>query len=110
MIEALCERTKRTANDQETQRWNGFSAEIRIRAERRVGELVEAQKATVRLARPAVGSKVIGSKRVPIKDTRPSLSDAGIDKKLSSRAQQLAAGCDEVSQKVGVESFMRGSE
>jgi hypothetical protein len=66
------------------------AAEIRIRAERRVGELIAAQKASVGLARPAVGSKVIGSKRVPMKDTRPTLKEAGIDKKLSARGQQLA--------------------
>lgn len=67
------------------------AAEIRMRAERRVGELIAAQKASVGLARPAIGSQVIGSKRVPMKDTRPTLADAGIDKKLSARAQQLAA-------------------
>jgi len=66
------------------------AAEIRIRAERRVGELIRKQKATVGLARPAVGSKVIGSKREPMKDSRATLADAGIDKKLSFRGQRLA--------------------
>ena len=32
-----------------------------------------------------------GSKGAPVLDQRPTLADAGIDKKLSSRAQKLAA-------------------
>ncbi len=64
------------------------AAEIRIRAERRLGEMIAAQKATVELDR---GSLVGGATREPPRDTRPTLADAGIDKKLSSRAQKLAA-------------------
>jgi len=52
------------------------AAEIRMRAERKLGELITAQKETVGLARPAVGSKIIGFKRVPMKDTRPTLAAA----------------------------------
>src|SRR5207244_1477441 len=64
------------------------AAEIRIRAERRLGEMIAAQKATVGLNR---GSLVGGATREPPRDTRPTLAEAGIDKKLSSRAQKLAA-------------------
>tara|TARA_Y100000310_G_scaffold5228_1_gene6123 strand:+ start:1448 stop:2455 length:1008 start_codon:yes stop_codon:yes gene_type:complete len=63
------------------------AAEIRIRAERRVGELLQAQKATVGLnegGRP----KKTGPGAAPV--LRPTLADAGIDKKLSARAQDLA--------------------
>ena len=67
------------------------AAEIRIRAERRLGELIKAQKETVGLNQGAKGSIVTGSVREPVKDDRPTLADAGIDKKLSSRAQKLAA-------------------
>ena len=67
------------------------ACEIRIRAERRLGGMIVAQKKTVGLARPAIGSKIIGSKRVPMKDTRPTLAEAGIDKKLSARAQKIAS-------------------
>ncbi len=70
------------------------AAEIRMRAERRLGELIVAQKETVGLntgtagkGRPSLG----GANDEPPKDTRPTLAEAGIDKKLSSRAQKLAA-------------------
>jgi len=63
------------------------AAEIRIRAERRLGEmLVEAPK-----NKGATGSKVTGSKREPLKDKTPTLSDMGITKKLSARSQKIAA-------------------
>jgi len=62
------------------------AAEIRFRAERRLGEMISAQKDTVGLAKggwPTRGAE--GEPQVP------TLSEAGIDKKLSSRAQKLAA-------------------
>lgn len=71
------------------------AVEIRMRAERRLGELIRLQKETVGLNRGASGSIVTGSGREPVKDTRPTLADAGIDKKLSMRAQQFAALPDE---------------
>jgi|TARA_R100001530_G_scaffold4252_1_gene5838 hypothetical protein len=64
-------------------------AEIRMRAERRLGELITAQKETVGLA-PAGRPRKIGSDEEPI-SRPPTLAEAGIDKKLSSRAQKLAA-------------------
>jgi DNA modification methylase len=67
------------------------AAEIRIRAERRLGELITAQKETVGLNKGANGSIVTGSVREPVKDIRPTLADAGIGKKLSSRVQKMAA-------------------
>jgi hypothetical protein len=70
------------------------ATEIRIRAERRLGEMLAEQKKTVGLntgtagqGRPALG----GSKKKPPKDAQPTLAEAGIDKNLSSRAQKLAA-------------------
>lgn len=66
------------------------AAEIRIRAERRLGELIAAQKQFDGLNRGRAG-------RAPIavdgddRDTRPKLSDVGVSKDLSSRAQKLAA-------------------
>lgn len=68
------------------------AAEIRIRAERRLGELLAEQKTTVGLNQGAVKGKT-GSKGKPVLDERPTLAAAGIDKKLSSRAQKLAANC-----------------
>lgn len=71
------------------------AAEIRIRAERRVGELMQAQSETVGLntgtagkGRPALG----GSEFDPPKtDDRATLAGAGIDKHLADRARKLAA-------------------
>ena len=68
------------------------ASEIRIRAERRLGELIADQKKTVGLNRGAKisgknadGSVVVGD------DHRTTLDSAGISKDLSSRAQKLAA-------------------
>jgi hypothetical protein len=46
---------------------------------------------TQRLSRDGGGRKVTGSRVVPVKDTCPTLTDVVIDKKLSARAQKLAA-------------------
>lgn len=74
------------------------AAEIRIRAERRLGQLIAEQKAGeglnkgVRMAgKSATGSAVVTD------DHRktPTLAEAGISKDLSSRAQKLAAVPDQ---------------
>lgn len=65
------------------------AAEIRMRAERRLGELIRAQKEGPGLNVGKRGDR--GPRSAPRSDTRPTLADAGIDKKLSSRAQKLAA-------------------
>lgn len=66
------------------------AAEIRLRAERRLGEILAAQKA---LPREQGGGLHPGGR--PLKTgTKPepvSLEELGIDKKLSSRAQKFAA-------------------
>lgn len=72
------------------------AAEIRIRAERRLGEMLSAQKADGGLNRGTVvaGNKEGAGKGSPVvvtNDHRPKLADAGISKDLSSRAQKLAA-------------------
>lgn len=70
------------------------AAEIRIRAERRLGELLIEQKAIVGLN---TGAAAGGEKEGPRgnytepRDARPTLSDIGVDKKLSSHAQKVAA-------------------
>ncbi|MFE8033826.1 hypothetical protein [Thiohalocapsa marina] len=74
------------------------AAEIRIRAERRLGELIAAQKATVGLNTGSRGQlhgrKETGEVLALVDDEGqkpPSLSDAGISYDLSSRAQKIAA-------------------
>ena len=69
-------------------------AEIRIRAERRVGELMTAQRETEGLATGAAG----GGKRDGLRgslmdprDARPTLAEAGIDKHLADRARKLSS-------------------
>ena len=64
------------------------AAEIRLRAERRLGEMLRDQKATVGLAKGGQPYQSTGAKTEPV---APTLADAGIDKKLSARAQKLAA-------------------
>ncbi len=65
------------------------AAEIRIRAERRLGQLIAEQKETVGLA---TGGR-------PMKETpaategvlSPTLADIGVDYKLSAHSQKVAA-------------------
>lgn len=82
------------------------AAEIRIRAERRLGELLTQQKAAEGL-NPGVrvAGKEKGGASVVVSDDRrqiPTLADAGISKDLSSRAQKLAAvPADEFEAEVG---------
>jgi hypothetical protein len=61
----------------------------RLLAARRIGELLSQTER----ARPAVGSKVIGDRRVPMKDEeRPTLSDLGLSKlveDLSGKVENL---------------------
>jgi hypothetical protein len=74
------------------------AVEIRVRAERRVGELLAQQKVTVGLneggKRPkgsrGTQGRISSSHEEPLLK-KPTLAEAGIDKKLSSRGQQLAA-------------------
>lgn len=72
------------------------AARIRFRAERRLGELIIAQKETVGLNAGSrgqlKGKKSSGSAVAEQpEDSRPTLEQAGIDRKLSSRAQRMAA-------------------
>lgn len=67
------------------------ASEIKIRAERRLGELIREQKEGPGLNQGAMGSIVTGTTQEPVRDTRPTLAEVGIDKKLSSRSQAIAA-------------------
>jgi hypothetical protein len=70
------------------------AAEIRIRAERRLGEMLASQKAEGGLSRGAAGAGVNQHTPAEVRSsvtTAPKLADAGISKDLSSRAQKLAA-------------------
>jgi hypothetical protein len=62
-----------------------------VRAGRRLGQLIAEQKAAHGLNTGAKGKKVTPTGTVVVKDDAPTLASAGIDKKLSSRSQKLAA-------------------
>ncbi|MES0071882.1 MT-A70 family methyltransferase [Mesorhizobium sp. M0058] len=64
------------------------AAEIRVRAERRLGELIAGQKTTIGL-NPG-GRPKTSAEREQLPEP-PTLADVGIDRKLSSRAQKMAA-------------------
>lgn len=82
------------------------AAEIRIRAERRLGEMILEQKKTVGLNQGArlQGKDEAGTSVVVTDDRRehPTLADAGISKDMSSRSQKLAAvPAEEFEEEVG---------
>jgi N6-adenosine-specific RNA methylase IME4 len=60
--------------------------EIRLRAEKRVGEMMEAQRESIGLA-PAGNPNWVSEKP----NSPPTLADAGIDKNLANRARKLHA-------------------
>ncbi len=64
---------------------------IRFRAERALGEMIKRQRETVGLNRGLAGTIVTGSKPDPVRDDRPTLAEAGIDKHLADRARKYAA-------------------
>ena len=63
-------------------------AEIRLRAERPLGEVILLQKETVGMAKGG-GDTSTGSRMVLVQEP-PTLADVGISKKLSSMSQKLA--------------------
>jgi N6-adenosine-specific RNA methylase IME4 len=71
------------------------AAEIRFRAERRIGELMQAQRETVGLSEGTKGQlrgkDSSGGTLADPPDARPTLAEAGIDKHLADRARKLAA-------------------
>jgi N6-adenosine-specific RNA methylase IME4 len=65
------------------------AAQIRFRADRRLGELIAAQKETIGLAQGRRSDLVPAGNEVA--DGKITLAEAGIDRKLSMRAQRVAA-------------------
>jgi hypothetical protein len=75
------------------------AAEIRFRATRRLGQMMQAQKATVGLAKGTRGQlrgkdTSGGVKSTPPEKSLPSLDEAGIDKNLAKLARKSAAITD----------------
>ncbi len=72
------------------------AAEIRLRAERRMGEMLKQQKEAGQMNKGTAGQldgrDISGGTTVrPPEDEAPTLADVGISKSMSSRAQQVAA-------------------
>jgi len=67
------------------------AAEIRMRAERRIGEMLREQRDAGALNRGGRPSGETGSDADPVSDDAPpTLADVGIDKHLADRARKLA--------------------
>jgi len=77
------------------------SAEIRIRAERRLGEMLIEQKASGGMSTGAMGlgksavpagnrTPTLAKSAVPAGNRTPTLAEVGIGKKLSTRSQKIA--------------------
>jgi hypothetical protein len=62
------------------------SAELRLRAERRLSIMLTEHKQTIGMNR---GARGIGTSAVPRENRTPTLADVGIDKKLSARSQKV---------------------
>jgi hypothetical protein len=70
------------------------ASEIRIRAERRLGQMLAEQKAGEGLNKGAKAGRLPNGgtrQEPPLRDDKPTLAEIGIPKKLSSRSQALAA-------------------
>ena len=84
------------------------AAEIRIRAERRLGELMIAQGEAVGKAKGAKGiGTSAGYQKTRTPDEPPTLAEAGIDKNLAHRAWTYAAVPEEKFEKLLTEKRQR---
>jgi ParB family chromosome partitioning protein len=70
----------------------GYATAIRLRAERRIGQLMQAQRKTVGLSKGggtgANQYRAAGLRKNPA--AKPTLAEAGIDKNLANRARNLS--------------------
>jgi hypothetical protein len=91
-IRAKAEAVRAYAKQAKNRQMEVDAAEIRIRAERRLGELMAAQSETIG---KATGAKGIGTSagynQTRTQDAPPTLAEAGIDKGLAHRARTYAA-------------------
>jgi hypothetical protein len=91
-IRAKAEAVRAYAKQAKNRQMEVDAAEIRIRAERRLGELMEAQSASVGKAAGARGvGTSAGYNSTRTHDAPPTLAEAGIDKNLAHRARTYAA-------------------
>lgn len=81
------------------------AAEIRLRAERRIGEMIGQQRESGELAKPGRPPQINRVTQKPdlIQPSTPTLADLGIDKNTADRARKLAAVSSEHFEQVLVE-------
>lgn len=96
-ITAQAEAVRAYAKQARNRQMEVQAAEIRIRAERRLGELMEAQAKTVGTAKGQRND--LGSVQTQV-DRTPTLAEAGIDKNLAHRARTYAAVPEEKFEKL----------
>jgi len=98
----VAEATRAYAKQAKNKQLEVDAAEIRFRAERRLGELLKLQKEkggglnVGRRGQLRGKDSSGGAKAEPPEDPTPTLAELGIDKKLSSRAQKIAAVKEDV--------------
>jgi hypothetical protein len=91
-IRAKAEAVRAYAKQAKNRQMEVDAAEIRIRAERRLGELMAAQGETIGKATGARGiGTSAGYDQTRTQDTPPTLAEAGIGKGLAHRARTYAA-------------------
>jgi ParB family chromosome partitioning protein len=85
--------------------------EIRARATRRLGQLMQAQAAMVGKAKPPGGNQHAKKDRVSEKPDAPAtLAEAGIDKALAHRARQYAKIADDAAWEVKIDRWRDEAE
>jgi hypothetical protein len=100
-IRAQAEAVRAYAKQAKNRQMEHDAAEIRLRAERRLGELMAAQKETVGLATGAKGiGPIAGLNLTRNQDAPATLAEAGIDKNLAHRARTYAAVPEEKFEKL----------
>jgi phage N-6-adenine-methyltransferase len=87
----------------------GYATGIRLRAERRIGQLMQAQREAVGLSKGggtgANQYRAAGLRKNPA--ANPTLADAGIDKNLAHRARKLSKLDDELFETKVTETISR---
>lgn len=96
-ISAQAEAVRAYAKQAKNKQMELDAAEIRIRAERRLGEIMEAQRQTVganvggRPEKTGLGKNPVSGRTTRVEEKPASLAEAGIDKNLAHRARTYAA-------------------
>jgi hypothetical protein len=88
-----------------------YATAIRLRAERRIGQLMQAQRETVGLSKGGgTGANQYRAARLRKNPAaKPTLADAGIDKSLAHRARRLSRLDDDAFETKVIEAINGGT-